>query len=94
MKQRPGGSYPHCLRAPLLRRQWSSCAHITFFPPYYSAAGAAQPDDQKSYTQKASDSVRSGSDDASKESKGYMQSAQETVGNTAQSLADTIGGKK
>ncbi|KAB2575763.1 Heat shock protein 9/12 [Lasiodiplodia theobromae] len=61
---------------------------------YDRAAGAVQPDDQKSYTQKASDNLRSGSDDASKQSKSYMESAQETVGNAAQSLADTIGGKK
>lgn len=86
------GLYPHCLRAPLLRRQWSSCAHITFFPPYFSAAGAVQPDDTKSTTQKASDSVRGGSDDASQQSKGVLQSAQETIGNAAQSLSDTLSG--
>ncbi|KAH7064928.1 heat shock protein 9/12-domain-containing protein [Macrophomina phaseolina] len=59
---------------------------------YDRAAGALQPDDQKSATQKASDSLRGGSDDASKQSKGVLQSAQETVGNAAQSLSDTISG--
>lgn len=59
---------------------------------YDRAAGAVQPDDTKSTTQKASDSIRGGSDDASQQSKGVLQSAQETIGNAAQSLSDTLSG--
>ncbi|EOD52325.1 putative chaperone heat shock protein hsp12 protein [Neofusicoccum parvum UCRNP2] len=59
---------------------------------YDRAAGAAQPSDTKSTSQKAADSVRSGSDDASNQSKGILQSAQETVGNAAQTVSDTLTG--
>ncbi|KAF2136655.1 uncharacterized protein K452DRAFT_302598 [Aplosporella prunicola CBS 121167] len=58
------------------------------------AAGAVQPNDQKSTTQQLSDSTRSGSDNASQQSKGIVQSASETLGNAAQAVSDTLQGKK
>jgi len=58
------------------------------------AAGAVQPEGNKSTTQKLGDSTRSGGDDAQNEGKGILASAQETVGNAAQSVTDTFQGKK
>lgn len=49
--------------------------------------------DSKSTTQKLSDSTRSGADDTSDSSKGYLQSAQEGLSNAAGSVSDTLGGK-
>ncbi|KAA8618981.1 chaperone heat shock protein Hsp12 [Pyrenophora tritici-repentis] len=57
-------------------------------------AGAVQPEGQKSAGQKVGDATRSGGDNASSEGKGMMESAQETVGNAAQSVQDTLSGKK
>ncbi|KAK8250546.1 heat shock protein 9/12-domain-containing protein [Phyllosticta capitalensis] len=69
-------------------------AKETLTGTYDRAADAVQPNDSKSTSQQAADKVRGGSDDASDASKGYVQTAQETVGGLAQSVADTINGKK
>ncbi|KAF2404586.1 hypothetical protein EJ06DRAFT_470162 [Trichodelitschia bisporula] len=61
---------------------------------YDRAAGALQPESEKSTSQKLGDSVRGGSDDAESQSKGVLQSAQETISSTAQSVTDTLSGKK
>ncbi|KAF1991614.1 hypothetical protein K402DRAFT_389019 [Aulographum hederae CBS 113979] len=55
------------------------------------AAGAVQPDSEKSTSQKAGDSVRSGTDDASSEGKSMLGSAQDTLGNAANSASDALG---
>ncbi|TKA44814.1 hypothetical protein B0A49_13302 [Cryomyces minteri] len=62
-------------------------------------AGAVQPDSQKSTTQKSTtqkmaDSTRSGGDDAQKQGEGMLASAQQTLGNAAQAVSDTLQGKK
>ncbi|TKA65995.1 hypothetical protein B0A49_10358 [Cryomyces minteri] len=57
-------------------------------------AGAVQPDSQKSTTQKMADSTRSGGDDAQKQGEGMLASAQQTLGNAAQAVSDTLQGKK
>ncbi|KAF2659462.1 hypothetical protein K491DRAFT_689332 [Lophiostoma macrostomum CBS 122681] len=59
---------------------------------YDRAAGAVQPDSDKSATQKLGDSTRSGSDEASNQGQGILASAQETIGNAAQSIQDTVSG--
>ncbi|ORY00373.1 heat shock protein 9/12-domain-containing protein [Clohesyomyces aquaticus] len=59
---------------------------------YDRAAGAVQPEGNKSATQKLGDSTRSGGDKASNEGGGVLASAQETVGNAAQSVSDTLSG--
>jgi hypothetical protein len=59
---------------------------------YDRAAGSVQPSDQKSGTQKVGDSLRSGTDDASNQSKGFVQSAQDTASSAAQSVGDTLSG--
>ena len=46
---------------------------------------------EKSATQKAGDSASSGSKDAQGQAQGYLASAQETVGNAAQSAGDALG---
>ncbi|KAF2177203.1 hypothetical protein K469DRAFT_379398 [Zopfia rhizophila CBS 207.26] len=61
---------------------------------YDRAAGAVQPEGDKSTSQKLGDSTRSGTDDASNQGKGVLASAQETLGNAAQSVSDTLSGKK
>ena len=48
----------------------------------------------KSTTQKLGDATRSGGDDASNQGQSILASAQETVGNAAQSITDTFQGKK
>ncbi|CAA9959932.1 hypothetical protein CFE70_003373 [Pyrenophora teres f. teres 0-1] len=57
-------------------------------------AGTMQPEGQKSTGQKLGDATRSGGDNASSEGKGMMESAQESVGNAAQSVQDAFSGKK
>lgn len=59
---------------------------------YDKVAGSVQPDSQKSTSQKAADTFSSNKDSASNESKSYLESAQETVGNLAQNISDTISG--
>lgn len=54
------------------------------------AAGAVQPEGEKSTTQKLGDSTRSGTDDASAQGKSLLDTAQETVANAAQSVADAL----
>ena len=49
--------------------------------------------DSNSTGQKLSDSTRSGADDASDSSKGYLQSAQEGLSNAAGSVSNALGGK-
>ena len=61
---------------------------------YDRAAGAVQPDQNKSATQKLGDSTRSGKDDASNQGQGILASAQESIGNAAQAVQDTISGNK
>lgn len=46
---------------------------------YEKVAGAVQPEESKSTTQKATDKVSGGSDDASSQGKGYLESAQDTI---------------
>ncbi|KAF2131184.1 hypothetical protein P153DRAFT_287507 [Dothidotthia symphoricarpi CBS 119687] len=55
-------------------------------------ASAVQPEGQKSTSQKVGDTTRSGTDDASKEGKGMLASAQEGLGNAANSVSDTLSG--
>jgi len=57
---------------------------------YDKAAGALQPDDEKSTTQKIGDSTRSGADDAQNDGKTYLESAQETAGNVTNVAADKV----
>ncbi|KAJ4297505.1 hypothetical protein N0V90_005397 [Kalmusia sp. IMI 367209] len=59
---------------------------------YDRAAGAVQPEGDKSATQKVGDATRSGSDEASNQGQGILASAQETLGNAAQSVQDTLSG--
>ncbi|KAF2017162.1 hypothetical protein BU24DRAFT_460239 [Aaosphaeria arxii CBS 175.79] len=59
---------------------------------YDRVAGAAQPEGNKSAAQKLGDSTRSGTDDASNQGQGILDSAQQTLGNAAQSVQDTLGG--
>ncbi|KAF2257136.1 hypothetical protein BU26DRAFT_513844 [Trematosphaeria pertusa] len=59
---------------------------------YDRAAGAVQPEGNKSATQKVGDATRSGGDDASNQGKGILASTQETLGNAAQSVQDTFSG--
>ncbi|KAF2199661.1 hypothetical protein GQ43DRAFT_442291 [Delitschia confertaspora ATCC 74209] len=61
---------------------------------YDRAAGAVQPDQNKSATQQLGDSTRSTKDDASNQGQGILASAQETIGNAAQAVSDTLQGKK
>ncbi|KAK4980905.1 hypothetical protein LTR66_000661 [Elasticomyces elasticus] len=61
---------------------------------YDKAASAVQPESQKSTTQKASDTVSGKGGDAESQGKGMMANAQETLGNAAQSVSDTLSGKK
>ncbi|KAF2258247.1 chaperone/heat shock protein-like protein Hsp12 [Lojkania enalia] len=59
---------------------------------YDRAAGSFQPEENKSATQKLGDATRSGSDNASNQGKGVLQSAQDTLSDAAQSVQDTISG--
>ncbi|KAF2794094.1 chaperone/heat shock protein-like protein Hsp12 [Melanomma pulvis-pyrius CBS 109.77] len=56
------------------------------------AAGAVQPQGDKSATQKLGDSTRSGTDDASNQGQGILADAQNVLGNAAQSVSDTLSG--
>ena len=47
---------------------------------------------QKSTGQKAGDTVRSGSDDASKQGQGVLQQAQDGLSNAAGSVQNALGG--
>ncbi|KAF1977660.1 chaperone/heat shock protein-like protein Hsp12 [Bimuria novae-zelandiae CBS 107.79] len=58
------------------------------------AASAVQPEGNKSATQKAGDATRGGSDNAENQGKGILGSAQESLGNAAQSVQDTVSGSK
>ena len=49
---------------------------------------------EKSTTQKLSDATGSGTNDAEKQGKTYLESAQETVGDLSKQASDTISGKK
>ena len=61
---------------------------------YDRAAGAVQPEGNKSATQKLGDTTRSGHDDASQQGKGFVQSAQDTFNSAAQTVQDTLSGNK
>ncbi|KAK3215025.1 hypothetical protein GRF29_19g1976684, partial [Pseudopithomyces chartarum] len=61
---------------------------------YDRAASAVQPEGDKSTTQKLGDATRGGSDNASNQGKGVLASAQDTIGNAAQSVQDTLSGNK
>jgi len=61
---------------------------------YDRAAGAVQPESEKSTSQKLADSTRSNKDDASQQSKGVLQSAQDTLSGAAKSVSDTLSGKQ
>ncbi|MCJ1374317.1 hypothetical protein MMC20_005549 [Loxospora ochrophaea] len=56
------------------------------------AAGAVQPGDSKSTTQKLSDSTRSGADDAQNTSGSYLDSAKDSASGLASSASDTLSG--
>lgn len=49
-------------------------------------------DSEKSTTQKAGDTFRSGADDTQSSGKGYVESAQDTLGNVAGVASDKIKG--
>ncbi len=50
-------------------------------------------DSQKSTGQKLSDSTRGNADSAQDQGKGVLGQAQETLGNAAQSVSDTLSGQ-
>lgn len=51
-------------------------------------------EDNKSTTQKLGDTTRSGADDAQNQGKGFVESAQDTLSNAADSVQQTFQGKK
>jgi len=51
-----------------------------------------QPDSQKSTSQKASDSVSGGSNDAQKQGEGVLKNAQDSLSNAANSVSESLGG--
>lgn len=51
-------------------------------------------DENKSATQKLGDSTRSGADDAQSQGKGVVQQISDAAGNAAQSVQETLQGKK
>lgn len=61
-------------------------------------AGAAYTksaiEDQKSYTQQASDATRSNADAGQNQGQSILQQGQEMVGNAAQTVADTLSGNQ
>lgn len=54
------------------------------------AAGAFQPSEEKSTTQKIGDSTRSNADSAQNESSGYLDSAKNTLGSAAETTSNTL----
>ncbi|KAH9819756.1 chaperone heat shock hsp12 protein [Teratosphaeria destructans] len=56
-----------------------------------SIAGKAQPESEKSTTQKASDSLSSGTKDAQKQGGSMLDQASEAASNAAKSVQDTLG---
>ncbi|KAF2116691.1 chaperone/heat shock protein-like protein Hsp12 [Lophiotrema nucula] len=61
---------------------------------YDRAASAVQPEENKSTSQKAGDTFRSGSDDASENSKGFVAQAQDSLNSAGQAISDTLSGNQ
>lgn len=71
----------------------SSPVSFNRYPSLLSPTNTATEGD-KSATQKVGDATRSGGDEASGQSKGVLAQAQESIGNAAASVQDTLSGQQ